>query len=89
MYKVGQKSSLFFIFWIWKFIVLKMCLLGVVSGVPNLLIFQKSADFEMPNADFSVSNQIFEMRNLVKFIRNIMENQLLLFGQLFLGNFMA
>ena len=47
------------------------------TGVPSLLIFQKSADFEMSNlakSDFSVSNLIFEMRNFVKFIRNIMEN---------------
>jgi hypothetical protein len=46
-------------------------------GVPSLLIFQKSADFEMSNlakSDFSVSTLIFEMRNFVKFIRNIMEN---------------
>jgi hypothetical protein len=47
-----------------------------MPGVPNLLIFQKNADFEMSSltrSDFSVSNLIFEMRNFVKFIRNIME----------------
>jgi hypothetical protein len=49
----------------------------VLFGVPNLLCFQKSADFEMSNVakpDFSVPNLIFEMRNFVKFIRNLMEN---------------
>ncbi len=52
-------------------------ILILIPGVPSLMIFQKSADFEMSNlakSDFSVSNLIFEMQNFVNFTRNIMEN---------------